>query len=45
MHKPLPLIKQLLAANRTSNLLQALHAQAMRIIARDFSFIDGLLLY
>jgi len=45
MHKPLLLIKQLLAANYTSNLLQALYAQAMRTIARDFSLIDGLLLY
>jgi hypothetical protein len=45
MHEPLPLVKRLLAANYTSNLLQALRAQAMCIIAGDFSLINGLLLY
>jgi hypothetical protein len=45
MHEPLPLVERLLAANCTSNSLQALHAQAMRTIAGDFSLIDGLLLY
>jgi len=35
----------LLAANYTSNLLQALYVQAIYTIARDFSLIDSLLLY
>jgi hypothetical protein len=39
------LVKRLLAANCTFNLLQALHTQATSTAPGDFSFKDGLLLY
>jgi len=45
MQEPLPLVEQLLAANRTSNSLQALYIQATSTTLGDFSLANGLLLY
>jgi len=45
MQELLPLVKRLLAANRTYDLLQALYTQATSTIARDFSLSNSLLLY